>query len=281
MSGRAKSYNKPILKKHINKTPFQLHMLNDSQKEIIRNLVKRNLNRAEEVWKKVGLELGFNESLSLDSMLKAEEAPSNIPGHSLVSDDNPQVSTYIALVADMRNSSGHLLQHISEKTSKVTQLQRVYYETSALLPALAQTIKFRGGAVTEYLGDGVLSLFLIDEDMDDWSKVLYAAHAAAEDCINDTRLIVNDEIYQRYRLPSLDIGVGMSLSKALVTLVGLAEEKQAKAIGECVFRATKLSSGTNEIIVDESIKNVWPKSKGGMLRFSSISKRGVEGWLVR
>ena len=115
MKSLAKSYNNPILKRHIKKAHLQLHMLNDSQKVIIDNLVKKNLDHAEGVWNKLGLELSFNESLSLDSMFKAEVVPSKIPGHLLVSDDNPQVSTYIALVVDMRNSSNYLMQHISEK----------------------------------------------------------------------------------------------------------------------------------------------------------------------
>lgn len=256
-------------------------MLDKAQREIVRKLVIDNLDRAEKVWKQVGVELTLKESLTLDSAMKAEAAPSKIPGHLIISDDNPKVSTYIALVVDMRESSKHLLQHISDKTAKVTQLQRVYYETSALLPALAQTIKFRNGVVTEYLGDGVLSLFLVNKDMSDCTKVLYAAHDAAKDCIGDARTIVNEEIYSRYNLPSLDLGVGISMSKALVTLVGLSNEKQAKAIGECVYRATKLSYGINEIIVDDSIKSTWPVSKVGILRFQATNKRGVTGYILQ
>jgi len=51
------------------------------------------------------------------------------------------------------------MRAVSSKTSKVSQLQRIFYETSALLPAMAKLIFFENGSVTEYLGDGVLGLF--------------------------------------------------------------------------------------------------------------------------
>ncbi len=63
-------------------------------------------------------------------------------------------------------------------------------------------------------------------DSNDKSEAIYAAHRAAKNAINDIRDIVNEMLHERYRLPKIDLGVGLSLSQTLVTLVGLPGEKQ-------------------------------------------------------
>jgi class 3 adenylate cyclase len=251
-----------------------------SQKEITAIIACINdaLNRAERHWRNGGHTL-VKSAAAMDSALVVNEsAPSHIPGHIKVQEDETVIDEFIALVADMRDSSKHLNSAISEKTAKVSQLQRVYYETSALLPALAMTIKLKEGNVTEYLGDGVLALFQVDPK--DKSKAIYAAHAAAVNCIGETRELVNAALAERYSLPALDLGVGLAMSKTIVTLIGLPGEKHPKAFGECVFRATKLSSGKNEIYVDTFVRGSWPTSKEGKLRFVERSKGDVPGYLI-
>ncbi|MNY73250.1 hypothetical protein D3C86_2119940 [compost metagenome] len=70
------------------------------------------------------------------------------------------------------------------------------------------------------------------------------------------------------------------MSKTIVTLVGLPGEKHPKAFGECVFRATKLSGGKNEIHVDDFVYGTWPKTDTGTLRFSRREKNNVNGYLI-
>jgi len=254
-------------------------MLTRDQKEEIRSIVIQSLNKAEKHWENGGYQLSrehaaFNEA----ALSKAESELSKIPGHPKVQDTDTVIDEFIALVADMRGSSKHLMCAISEKKSKVTGLQRVYYETSALLPAIAQTIKYKGGNVTEYLGDGVLALFKVSSDKK--SDTIYSSYNAAKNIISDTREIVNQELYQRYSLPVINLGVGLSLSKTLVSLVGLEGEKHPKAFGECVFRATKLSIGTNVVITDEFLRRMWPSSDGGRLKFKEKSVNTVKGFLI-
>ena len=57
----------------------------------------------------------------------------------------------------------------------------------------------------------------------------------------------------------------------IVTVIGFNEDLFPKAIGECVYRASKLSTGKNEILYDKGIKIFWPSSKGGKISF--IEKR--------
>jgi hypothetical protein len=47
-----------------------------------------------------------------------------------------------------------------------------------------------------------------------------------------------------------------------------------------VFKATKLSGGRNEILTDEWLKESWPSSPGGQLRFKSKNVNGVDGYLL-
>lgn len=245
----------------------------------IRDLINKNLDVAEKTWEKVGEQLLVKNQLlkaALESV--STVVPSQIPGYPLVVDGESVVDEFIAFVADMRNSSEHLMCAISPKHAKISGLQRIYYETTALLPALAKIIRNQDGNVTEYLGDGVLALFRVDKN--NKSEAIYAANRAATQSIKNLRELLNNILSERYQLPPIDIGIGLSYSKALVTLVGLDSEKQAKVFGECVFRATKLSSGTNQIIVDDALNAIWPTAKGGPLTFHPKTMNGVSGYVI-
>lgn len=87
-----------------------------------------------------------------------------MPGLPPIYEGQTIIGEFIALVADMRDSTNHLLQAISPKKADISDLQRVFYETSALLPSLAKVVSFHDGKTTEYLGDGILAFFLVDEE---------------------------------------------------------------------------------------------------------------------
>lgn len=250
-------------------------MLSGEQKREVTALVHGALDKAERIWNKHGLAL--DEAIRADSVTKREVVSSRIPGHKAVESGREHVGTFIALVADMRDSSKHLLQRIAG--TKVTELQRIFYETSALLPALELTIQYDGGAVTEYLGDGLLALFAIEEATK--PSVVRAAWSASENCVGDTRGIVNNALGERYDLPPLSLGVGMAMSKAVVSLVGIEGISHAKVFGQCVWYATNLADGKNEVIVDEWMEAEWPTAKHGGLRFQrKKGRQGVDGFLV-
>ncbi|MEZ8141907.1 hypothetical protein [Enterovibrio sp. FF113] len=256
-------------------------MLTVSEKNELRTIINASLDRAEKEWREGGHLLKAIRSISNESMCESvmdSAEPSKIPGHELVRDGETVIDEFVAFVADMRGSSQHLMCAISPKHADVSGLQRVYYETSALLPALAYAVCNEEGSVTEYLGDGILALFRIDADARE--QAIYASHRAAKNAIGDVRDLVNKALSERYRLPPVDIGVGLAVSKTLITLVGLAPNKQPKAFGECVFRATKLSDGNNEVICDENMKAIWPSSKGGTLRFSRKNVKNIDGYVI-
>ncbi len=253
-------------------------MLTETERAQIEKIINESLDKAEEHWDNGGYLL--KEAITIDNIAleRYESEPSKIPGHSEVQDEKTVIDEFIALVMDMRDSSEHLLQDISSKISKVTMLQRVYYETSALLPAVEQTIKFSGGNVTEYLGDGILAFFQVDKE--DNHKTIREVYSVSKNIMDETLPIVNKILHDRYGLPLLEIGIGLSMSKALVTLVGLSGNKHPKAFGNCVFKATKLSSERNEILTDKWLKDSWPTSSGGRLKFKSKTAKGVDGYLI-
>lgn len=193
--------------------------MTNTEKEEIKKIINNSLDKAEQHWKNG--EYLLKESTTLDSVdsERYESEPSNIPGHAEVQDEKTVIDEFIALVMDMRDSSKHLMQDISSKTSSVTMLQRVYYETSALLPAVELTIKFANGSVTEYLGDGVLALFQVDKK--DNHKTIREAYTVSKNIMDETLSIVNKILNDRYGLPPLEIGIGLSMSQTIVTLVGL------------------------------------------------------------
>ncbi len=245
--------------------------MDKSKKTEIERIINIALNRAEQHWEDGGHQIQeavLKANASMESYA-ADSSESNLPGYPTVSEQGTLIGEFVAFVADMRDSTQHLIQAISAKKATVSQLQRVFYETSALLPALAKTVEFEGGRVTEYLGDGVLAFFHVDED--NRSDAMYKARKAAKDTIEETRPILNRIISNRYGLPDIDIGVGLAMSKAIVSLVGLPNDRQPKAFGECVFRATKMSNGRNEIYVDERMQKIWPSSSTGKVRFTQKS----------
>lgn len=256
--------------------------MNNQQRAVILNLVKNALDEAELHWRNGGYKLTTenNYRTGVEALNKStiDSAPSKIPGHEIVQEGETIVDDFIAIVADMRNSTEHLLN--ASNSIELDGIQRVFYETSALLPALEKTINIHHGGVTEYLGDGVLGFFKKDKEKPE--QYIYDAYHAANDCLNNALEIVNEVLEERHGLPPLKIGIGLALSKALVSLSGIKGAKHAKAYGECVFRATKLSGGNNIILIDSNLKVAWPSSKGGTLKFtlSNIGKGDVIGYRI-
>lgn len=247
--------------------------MNPDERALVTAAIKRGLDHAESNWEQVGHLLEAKMAISMDSYAM-DRADSHIPGHSAVDLDKPKVDDFIALVVDMRKSTERLKTFL--KGAKVNSFQRVYYETSALLPAFTVTCEFDQGSVTEYLGDGGLVLFRVDNN--DVEQSVRKAYRAAKHCIGDMRDLINDAIGKRYRLPPLDLGVGLAKSSAMVTLVGIPGNFQPKAIGTCVWDATKLSAGFNAVHVSQSFRDAWPTSKKGLMRFKSLNLSHVTGY---
>lgn len=252
-------------------------MLSHGQKHEIRCLIERSLDEAQQAWDKSGhvLEKSLSTEAYRNRSFAEDSVPSRLPGHPVVEPSLAKTSDFIAIVADMRESTKHLLEDISEKRATITRIQRIFYETSALLPALERTIQFENGKVTEYLGDGVLGFFNADDDAQ--ADAIYSASRAAQNCVEDTRAILNEILNDRYNLPDVSLGVGLAFSPCLISALGMEGNKHPKAFGRCVYDATKLSHGWNEVYVQEYLSNIWPAARSGqkaVVSFGKIVEKG-------
>lgn len=248
--------------------------LNQKQKNLVINAINRGLDTAEENWKKEGQNL-IKKTASDSLTIESARADSTIPGHPIVEKGKPSVDVFISVMIDMRDSTKKLT---SSLINEMTGFQRIYYETSALLPAIYTVSNFSGGEVTEYLGDGALVLHKFESNQQARDVAL-----SAVDYVEDMRLLINNSLYHRYELPEIDIGVGVSTGPALVTLVGYGANYQPKAIGECVWESSKLSCGKNKVYFSQKIYDMWPTSKKGKILFkrrSGHDLRGVHGYYI-
>ncbi len=210
----------------------------------IERIINTELDKVEKIWKDVRYAFENKSVRSLATMSDSIE-PSKIPGFPFVKSGEGKVGNFSAMVLDIRNSTKHLLEAYSNKKG-VSQLQRVLYETTAINTLGLICVNDYGGGITEFLGDGFLALFETEEP-----EAVYKVRDCAEKCLKYTKNIVNPILNARYDLPDLNIGIGIAYSKAIVTLIGMENHFHPKAIGECVYRASKISNGNNEILYDE------------------------------
>lgn len=242
------------------------------EKKEVEDLIKNALNRAQKIYNKVEPDLIKSKSFTAVN----ESVETDIPGFTLVEEGKPEVANFVAFVLDVRGSTLHLLQACAK--SKVEKLERTLYETSAINAMGGYIIKKYGGGITEFLGDGFLAFFKIDKKED-----VYNALNAANDCLNDGMTLVNSILKERYNLDNIKIGIGMSYSQAIIMLLKINDKLYPKALGECVYRASKISNGSNRILFDDHLKLFWPTSKIGKVQFVEVihkNSKEVKGFTM-
>ena len=58
-----------------------------------------------------------------------------------------------------------------------------------------------------------------------------------------------------------------------------SKKKHVKAFGRCVWTASKLSGGTNLILIDDILRGKWPSSQNGAINFRTKQlSKNVEGY---
>jgi hypothetical protein len=254
--------------------------MDSNLKDKLYDAIDKALDEAEKIWMEVEFQFLNEDLVKAIRSFSEVSVPSQIPGFPKVTKGKPEIADFIALVLDIRGSTNHLLQRITQGGAKASQLERVLYETTAISTAGYLIIDHHHGGLTEYLGDGFLALFKVNDTKNPIE--VYDAHRAANDCLNDGLDIINQKLNKRYLLPPLKIGIGLAFSQAIVTIVGYGDNLHPKALGECVFRASRLSKGYNEILVDEKLKLLWPSTKGGILSFIlHLSDKNFNGYRIQ
>lgn len=247
--------------------------LSVAQLKELKDLARESSERAQHTLEQFGPLLKKAGFISL----REARMDSRIPGFPRISHHAPQLGEFVALVIDMRDSTKHLRQAI---TGTYSLVERVYLETSILLPVCARVIEMKSGSTTEFTGDGLIALFNID-NAEDSDTTLRASYKAAKSAIDAVTLIVNPQIVG-LALPALQIGIGLALSRAIVSSVGDPQGiLQDNAFGECVFFASKLAKwGRNEIYGDVAYQARYPKKDHGPLKFRRYTHGEITGFLL-
>lgn len=225
----------------------------------LNQLVRETSQRAKEIYEKAS-----REGLQL-SLVKAAGMSTDYPGIPFLDIKEWTIGEYIAIAVDMRNSSRHLCE--LRKIGECEKLERLFYETSILLPVLIECISYEKGEVVELLGDGVLGFFYCpDKD----PNACCASYNAAHNCIEAVQKIINPFLRDEFGIPPIAIGVGLAYSKVIVSIIGTENCQMPKAFGECVYHATKLSKGYNKIYVNNALEFIWPEGPSPTIRFDEV-----------
>jgi class 3 adenylate cyclase len=148
----------------------------------------------------------------------------------------------------------------------------IFYAYSAVV---AKIVDSKGGSSTEFLGDGVLNLFDTDNGRDNAFRNTISASRE----ILEARALVLNPIFQQLQLPMIDFGIGIDHGMTIVTRFGYKTDNDLKAFGNCVYNASRLSKGFNEIITSEQSRIAWPTSPTGTLQFyQTFLKDGFVGY---
>ncbi|MGE0271908.1 MAG: adenylate/guanylate cyclase domain-containing protein [Alphaproteobacteria bacterium] len=118
--------------------------------------------------------------------------------------------------------------------------------------AMGQAVERSGGLVDKFIGDGVMALFGVDQDVETACRnALAAAQAMAHRLTG-----LNESLAHELEEP-LRIGIGIHVGPAIVGEMGYARATSVTAIGDAVNTASRLEALTKEygaqLVVSEEI----------------------------
>lgn len=240
------------------------------KKNDLKEVIIDALDRAENCWSKTGHYFQLNEKRNFAKTRNIINDSSSIPGFEKLKWEDFDKGSFIALFADMRDSSLRFTQALSGWHPPE---KRVLYETLGMLAMFDFVIDYYDGMVTEFLGDGCLALYHIPDDSSEKEKqeIFHKAWKAANGIVGIGLETLN-ECFTEIKLKEAKIGVGVACSRAVVVRVGTSSNQVPKIVGACVYKASKLSYGENEVIVDKSFDVGWPGSSGGTWSFQKTSQ---------
>lgn len=245
--------------------------LSDREFEQLWEFAENSLNDADKRWS-VASRLLIKDAKREVQAFREKAMATPFPGVPVVADETPEVRSYFVLMADMRDSTQHLTGDIPSSANVENGMHRVYLETSGLLPTIAYHVRRRKGKVTEYLGDGVLA-FIEAVDLTE-VKEFSMAHRVGEECLDICNEIVSVLLSDRYNLPAIEIGVGVSVGQAVVTIMGSGDDARPIAFGTPIFEASKMSKKRNAVVLSKAMRRQWPQGTSGKRQFKEVTVRG-------
>jgi adenylate cyclase len=207
-----------------------------------------------------------------DELKKSINEEAEIPGF----ETNPMKfgqfvnKEFVAMMTDIRKSTD-----IINRPNGTRDMFLIFYAYSAVT---ANIVEHYGGTSTEFLGDGVINLFDTEKGLD--QAFINSIRASRE--ILEARSQILNPLFQKLQLPTIDLGIGIDHGVTIVTRFGYKTDNDLKAFGSCVYNASKLSKGMNEIIISEKSQSAWPTSPDGKLQFNiTLLKEGLIGYKIQ
>jgi class 3 adenylate cyclase len=102
------------------------------------------------------------------------------------------------------------------------------------------------------------------------SLAVQNAGLCGRDMLKIRETVVNRIIETEDLGPKISIGVGVTFDSVIVTKIGISDSYDVKAFGDCINVASHYANETeNKVKVSKKVKNEWPTSEGGGIRFVS------------
>ena len=173
---------------------------------------------------------------------------------------------YAVLFVDMRRSTARAQQVGAEKT---------FLTMHVFLTALLEVVKHYHGKVIDIMGDGLMVFWggyaAREENNMVKSLAVQNAGLCGRDMLKVRETVINKIIQEEKLGPDISIGVGVTFDSVIVTKIGIANSYDVKAFGDCINIAYHYANETeNRVKVSKKVKNEWPSSKGGGIRFTSV-----------
>ncbi|MCG9710323.1 hypothetical protein L1D46_16120 [Pseudoalteromonas sp. Isolate3] len=248
--------------------------------EKVEETIDKALQRAESNWKESGS--AFDELMSeglehAEVIIKGNAVSRNksLTDFFPVDFNSSEERDLVCISADLRDSTNRIKTHFNDLGSYKNKFQRAYYITSALLPSLEVVINHYDGFVSEFLGDGVLGFFDAKKQKSD---AIRNSGMASKYIVQSLSPMLEKRLQEYYKEEIMHIGVGLAMSPTLLSKVGLGSGAEIKAFGPCVYDASKLNFGRNEVFVESSLQAEWPKAidGNGGLSFKRMSSSKVD-----
>ncbi len=171
---------------------------------------------------------------------------------------------FAVLFVDMRRST---------QRAQNVGAQKTFLTMHVYLTALLEVVKHYKGKVIDIMGDGLMVFWGGREARaeDDMVKIraIQNAGLCGRDMLKVRTEVINRIIEEKDLGTPISIGIGVTFDSVIVTKIGIPGSYDVKAFGDCINVASKYSDVENKVKVSKKVRDSWPKSEGGLIRFTS------------
>ncbi len=200
--------------------------------------------------------------------VNARGSITDLPEYKVLEHSTGRAAWAVVLAVDLRHSSSRAMRYGAENT---------YLTMHTYLPTMARLVKDADGQVIGLRGDGLFAGFGITTLSDTCKDVAPSVGSkAAQDGVTCGKAMIEaiedvlNPILRAKGIPDgLQIGVGIDVGQVVITRIGLESANEVTGYGPPINRACKelTSKLANQIRVSDKVKDLFPCSKGGKVKF--------------